>query len=907
MMEGFGSNELVGREQDAALVADSVTGSGGGVLLVAEPGMGKTALARSVVGRLGELVHPVWIYASPALSQIPFGALAPHLGPLAPQESGSVLAAMRSLKATVGQYSADGRPVLLVIDDVHDLDENSAVLAAQLVSSGAARILALGKAGSQPPQEIASLVTDRILQRHVLSPLTDAQVDQLCRTILGAPILRSSSESISRASGGNPVFVLALLAQARRRNALMERNGMWLLTGEPPSPDPRLRDLVAGHLGRHPERVREVLETVALADPLPLQVLLQAAAGADVDTLADEGLIIISEGPQKTVRMSHPLYGQVVRQLVPVGRSARIRERILDLTGDEPFSDDRQLRLLAWSLDCGLPVPDQQLLRAASLANNLFDGRTALRAAAAVKDTRYLHAVQVEIGRAHLNQGDQAEAGLAVAGILDAAADSDVAREAALLEAELRLEAGQPQDVSGIAELWAAAMQRILAADTSGELPADLGPALTGVRLLSLRGMVAQGRYAEAEADLRRLVARADLSPEDELSAKALLGELLIHTARLDEGVKLTGQSAAMLRRHPERLCRHAGLVLRIHALGLIRCGAWQQVPEVLDDYARIGSGNLIHIGGTVGLIAALSELGQGRQEAGLLTLRAAVEGLAVSDRQRLLPLALAVGAYTAALAGEARTAEGYLERYGATGYSAGVQLQQLCRGYVAAAGYRLRADPEALAELRAAAREAGRLGWTSTEIELALLTLRSGDLDALDTLLKVTDNAESDWAAGLNDFARALLAADSFRLRELCSRAGGDGLLMLALDAVQRAELLADDQLACTSLGRELLPALQELALLRRGGGKQPGGGYRPGPGVAREAVSSSAVSPGAVRLTRREREIVHLVAQGRRNAEVARELSLSVRTVEGHVYRAFNKLGISRREDLVPDMFDS
>ena len=48
---------------------------------------------------------------------------------------------------------------------------------------------------------------------------------------------------------------------------------------------------------------------------------------------------------------------------------------------------------------------------------------------------------------------------------------------------------------------------------------------------------------------------------------------------------------------------------------------------------------------------------------------------------------------------------------------------------------------------------------------------------------------------------------------------------------------------------------------------------------------------------LTAREREIVGLAAAGRTNQEIAHRLVVSVRTVEGHLYRSFAKLGVTDR----------
>ena len=48
---------------------------------------------------------------------------------------------------------------------------------------------------------------------------------------------------------------------------------------------------------------------------------------------------------------------------------------------------------------------------------------------------------------------------------------------------------------------------------------------------------------------------------------------------------------------------------------------------------------------------------------------------------------------------------------------------------------------------------------------------------------------------------------------------------------------------------------------------------------------------------LSRREAEVLRLVALGRSNDEIARELVLSIRTVERHVANAYAKIGASGR----------
>lgn len=51
---------------------------------------------------------------------------------------------------------------------------------------------------------------------------------------------------------------------------------------------------------------------------------------------------------------------------------------------------------------------------------------------------------------------------------------------------------------------------------------------------------------------------------------------------------------------------------------------------------------------------------------------------------------------------------------------------------------------------------------------------------------------------------------------------------------------------------------------------------------------------------LTPRETEVAHLVAQGKRNAEIARDLHISIRTVETHLSNIYEKLDVRSRVEL-------
>jgi DNA-binding NarL/FixJ family response regulator len=70
----------------------------------------------------------------------------------------------------------------------------------------------------------------------------------------------------------------------------------------------------------------------------------------------------------------------------------------------------------------------------------------------------------------------------------------------------------------------------------------------------------------------------------------------------------------------------------------------------------------------------------------------------------------------------------------------------------------------------------------------------------------------------------------------------------------------------------------------------------------LRRVASLSGERKPGeGPTLTRREREIVHLIGDGFSNKEIARSLGIEVATVKNHVHNILEKLGVGRRTDAV------
>ncbi|MCL5947192.1 MAG: response regulator transcription factor [Chloroflexi bacterium] len=73
--------------------------------------------------------------------------------------------------------------------------------------------------------------------------------------------------------------------------------------------------------------------------------------------------------------------------------------------------------------------------------------------------------------------------------------------------------------------------------------------------------------------------------------------------------------------------------------------------------------------------------------------------------------------------------------------------------------------------------------------------------------------------------------------------------------------------------------------------------------PTIARKVAAfwsrggSASAGELAHRFTPRETEVLRLLTEGRRNKEIAHDLGISVRTVEGHLMNIFTKMGVSSR----------
>jgi DNA-binding CsgD family transcriptional regulator len=122
-----------------------------------------------------------------------------------------------------------------------------------------------------------------------------------------------------------------------------------------------------------------------------------------------------------------------------------------------------------------------------------------------------------------------------------------------------------------------------------------------------------------------------------------------------------------------------------------------------------------------------------------------------------------------------------------------------------------------------------------------------------------------------------------------------GDGEALLAVSADYRA--IGDQATAADA-------AAQAGAVFTRGGQRSRG---LYAAAIAQELAKEcgglctpALRSPLGVPLTGRQRDVIELVVAGLSNREIADRLVMSVRTVEGHVYRACQRVGAQTREQL-------
>ncbi|NWL14112.1 helix-turn-helix transcriptional regulator [Paenarthrobacter nitroguajacolicus] len=877
------AEHLVGRDAELELAMEILRQEGAGaVLLVADSGIGKTALAAEIAARLAGEMVVMRVHGSPALSAVPYGVLAPYLLDLPVEQATSPVAILREFWSQFEKRrGGEGARLLLIVDDAHDLDEGSTQILAELVTAGWARLVATSRPRPGLPAALLQLWYDGLAERLELHPLDKQTVTELAEKTLGGTVMSSAVEVLHSASEGNPLLLHCLLEDSKSEGNLVRRNGVWLLTRALSGSGERLAEVVRNRVLRTSEAEREAMYIIALSEPVPAAVLDTQVGRDTVRALMDSRLVLSANGAGGPLKMWHPLYGEALRKIVSPARSLQIRQRMEQQLPTEPSTEEGLLRMVSWALDCGADVDDERLLQAAFLAAKLLQNPLALAAAGKVRSEALRPRASAVMAMVHYNDGDYRSA----VGLLE--------EGSGFLDAD-------PSRPLGAGLLWAAA--RIAAGDPSADIVADArtaAKALIGdreisdpvvrqverhVRALELAVLANDGRYEELREGLDGFAeALGDDGPDLAMNRIFLLAmqcELLTVEGQPGQALE-AGREALLLLENDNDLLYFSDFVLLRYTLAALESGDWVAAATGLDRYAAGSAMGLIYFGGGIEALKGMSLLRQGRLEQATELLTPAVEALRVRDPLQLRGLGNALAFYAAAKSGNtllARRLES--EQRAAAGAGAFVEaLAELFR----LAGQELLSKGTGLQKL-CQLPESGYLH-RLPGILLQNLVLRAevGDVQAMESIQETASPMDGGWAAGWQSMAAAQLRGD------------GQGFVnagnLLAASGMPGPAAVAFDRAAVTFDAEGKRPEARQAAVLRD---------------VSEASLGDALVhephteADRSVPLTRREQDIVALAVSGLTDRQIAEKLMVSVRTVEGHLYRSYAKLGIRRREDL-------
>ena len=215
---------MVGRSREFSQLTGAVAAKRGAVI-TGPAGVGKTTLALSGVEWAEQrgMAHRR-ASATRAAQGLPFGAFASLL----PPERSEADSAREDLGVLLGRYAramveeAQGRPLLVFVDDAHLLDNGSAILVHQLALTQAATVLATVRAGEVLPDPVLSLWKDGPAERIEIGVLDDETIEELLVSALGGPV--------------DAATVRELAARSRGKSDVPARAGQWCARGVDPTP-----------------------------------------------------------------------------------------------------------------------------------------------------------------------------------------------------------------------------------------------------------------------------------------------------------------------------------------------------------------------------------------------------------------------------------------------------------------------------------------------------------------------------------------------------------------------------------------------------------------------------------------------------------------------------------------------
>lgn len=853
------------------------------VYLMAGPGVGKTSVTDAVREKLAAEMTVLRIHGSSSLAKVPYGVLAPYTSGLAPEEADSPVAVLRAvwahfqeLKAGSDLKGGTDAPVLLVVDDAHHLDDATASMVVDMTSAGWATVLAAGRPRPGLPAALNQLWYDGLAERIDLRPLSGEQVREVVEHSLQGTVPATTVQSLWSASGGNPQLLDCLLDDATAAGTLVQRNGIWVLLGPLPAGGPRLSDLVVKDLLRRTPEEQDALKVIALAEPVPRRLIEDVCGAAVVRSLLDNQVVSESTATQTELRLTHAILGESTRRQVSVSRSLQLRQKLDAHLDPAAASPEGRLRLVEWSLECGLEVPDRDLLDAGLLAAATFNNAGARLMAAHVRAPE-LQAQALSItARAHFNEGKYREAAELLDGCwLDVAGDPE-APQVLMLRASthmalgksmpsLRSESRQQLEDAGIApdNSWQDRIHALLEMAAAGDHEGIAG-------IIASLGTPDPDTASAVEATQHAV-------------AQALLAQALVAAGRSHQAHAAATAAGPFLPALSGGLYFFNEFVLTRLALSTLAAGNWESAEHELSGYPAERIEGASTFGGGIQALRGLGLLRQGQLERAYQVLLPAVEALRVNDPLQEFRFGSSLAFYAAARLGDTAQAKRLEQDFISARHASGPGCDAVAEAYAAAAAEYLDRKGSGLERLRELAASGAVADHPGTRMECLILCSDLGERSLARELAALAASVEGRWAAGWRQLAQAWDSEDADVLMDTAATLEEAGLVNLAREAYARAGALLD-------AAGERRRARQAIAH-REKCDQELGERFRESPFVA---------SVPSVHLTRRERDIVELAVQGLSDREIAQQLMVSVRTVEGHLYRSYVKLGVRRRDEL-------
>jgi DNA-binding CsgD family transcriptional regulator len=918
-----GPAALVGRERESERVLAFCGGAGtdAKLLLEGEPGIGKTTLWQAGLDEARSLDNRV-LEATPAASErdLSFAGLVDLLTDLhdaigalpAPQRRALRIALLLdeaageapdqrtiavALTALLGRAAENG-PVLVAVDDVQWLDPASSAaleFALRRLGDAPVRLLATARPGGGLPIDFGES------QRLTVGPLPLEELDRLVRTRLDARLLRPAIREIAEASRGNPFYAFEL-AEA------VLRSGKTLEPGERLPVPTHFRAITASRLEVLSPPAREAtLAVAALAQPTVTAVAAIAGSETPIGEAVAAGVLERDNG---SLRFTHPLFAASVYEDTPSDDRKAMHRRLAAVVTD-PEERARQLAEGADGPDTTIATfVEAAAARVASRGAPHAAVRLAKLAVELTPRTRRnaLHKRRLDCARYAFAAGDPAHAQeLLEAQLRDAAPG----RERAEVELELGHAALATDGAAAAMAHYECGLQQVEASDEL-ELQALLLTELADTHLADLRNDSDVSARAVAVAEQvywnPELLARAlgvhgatrewrEEPVPDEYWQRALevergAGQLrwagpahayglkLMFQLEYDEAIAVFRDVAASMRRRDDPMLQGVLLTLADIARNL---GNWDEaaayVEEAHDVVKQTGRVSVepeclmakARLAMLRGDLELADELGT-EALAALADLQTSGEPRAVFDGPMIESLVTSIRARCAEMAGDHdRAHELFVE---AAAYDRSVGMGEW-------AVETLAADVGSLVSL-------GRLD----EADRALAELHEIRASVSDSI-RCGASALADRAAGVLASARGELDVAIASLERSQDELGTMptpwpyelGRTLLALGRIQRRARQKTQARATLARALEIFEQLGSKLWAEQ----------------AREELAQIGGRPersGA--LTPTEARVAAVVAAGRSNADAARELFMSPKTVEWNLSKVYKKLHVRSRAEL-------